>query len=164
MVSAALACTLTKIAACEAVTRRAAGAMGRSMAAEGVRDLLMANLDHPHWDEMAERCLTCGNCTMVCPTCFCTAVSDVTELADGATLRVRDWASCFTQDFSFIHGGPVRSSARARYRQWVTHKLATWHDQFGSSGCVGCGRCITWCPVGIDLTQDVAALRATAAG
>ena len=53
----------------------------------------------------------------------------------------------------------MRGSARSRYRQWMTHKLATWIDQFGSSGCVGCGRCITWCPVGIDITEEVRAIR-----
>jgi ferredoxin len=64
-------------------------------------------------------------------------------------------------DFSHLHGGSVRSSSRSRYRQWMTHKLATWIDQFGTSGCVGCGRCITWCPVAIDITEEVAAIRAT---
>jgi ferredoxin len=81
---------------------------------------------------------------------------------DGAeATRSRRWDSCFTLDFSALHGVPVRDSRKARYRQWMTHKLATWHDQFGSSGCVGCGRCITWCPVGIDITEEVAAIRAT---
>ena len=77
--------------------------------------------------------------------------------------RWRKWDSCFTLDFSYIHGGSVRTSAAARYRQWLSHKLATWIDQFGSSGCVGCGRCITWCPVGIDITEEVAAIRASEA-
>ena len=64
-------------------------------------------------------------------------------------------------EFSYIHGGSVRTEAKSRYRQWITHKLSTWHDQFGSSGCVGCGRCITWCPVGIDITAEVAAIAAS---
>ena len=69
------------------------------------------------------------------------------------------WDSCFDADFSYIHGGVVRESARSRYRQWMTHKLAAWQDQFGSSGCVGCGRCVTWCPAAIDITAEAAALR-----
>jgi ferredoxin len=146
------------IAAAQAVVASAAAAMGREMRADDVHDLLLRNLDHPRWDEVAGRCLTCGNCTMVCPTCFCTAVEDSSDL-DGETSRARRWDSCFTMDFSSIHGGSVRSSARSRYRQWMTHKLATWYDQFGSSGCVGCGRCITWCPVGIDITEEVRAIR-----
>ncbi len=106
---------------------------------------------------MAERCLACGNCTLVCPTCFCSDVRDTTTLA-GEVHRQRSWSSCFDLDHSYLHGGPVRSSTSSRYRQWLTHKLSTWWDQFGTSGCVGCGRCIAWCPVGIDLTEEVAAI------
>ncbi len=120
----------------------------------GIKELLYRNYEHPRWDEVAERCLTCGNCTMVCPTCFCTTVEDVTDLAGEHVERHQRWDSCFTVDYSYIHGGAVRASTRSRYRQWMTHKLATWWDQFDSSGCVGCGRCITWCPVGIDITEE----------
>lgn len=134
--------------------------MGRSMNTEGVKELLYKNYEHSRWDQVAERCLACANCTMVCPTCFCTTVEDVTDLKGENSERWQKWDSCFTLDFSYTHGtGPLRHSVRSRYRQWLTHKLATWIDQFGSSGCVGCGRCITWCPVGIDLTQEVAAIR-----
>lgn len=150
-------------AAAEAVTARTAAQMGRTLDAEGVHDLLLSNLEHPRWADVAERCLTCGNCTMVCPTCFCTTVEDVTEL-DGHVERHRRWDSCFTIDYSRMHGGSARTSSRARYRQWMTHKLATWIDQFGTSGCVGCGRCITWCPVGIDITEEVAAIGANGDG
>ncbi|MEZ5832682.1 MAG: 4Fe-4S dicluster domain-containing protein [Dongiaceae bacterium] len=152
--------TRDDLAAAETVTARTAASMGREMAAEGVRELLLQNLDHPRWDKVAERCLTCGNCTMVCPTCFCSSVEDSSDLTGAETTRTRRWDSCFTMDFSYVHGGSVRASARSRYRQWMTHKLATWFDQFGSSGCVGCGRCITWCPVGIDITEEVRAIRA----
>ncbi len=145
-------------AAADAVAR-AAGNQGRHMRSDDVRELLQANLEHPRWDDVAQRCLTCGNCTMVCPTCFCTSVEDANDLATGAAERTRRWDSCFTMDFSYIHGGSVRSSARSRYRQWMTHKLANWVDQFDTSGCVGCGRCITWCPVGIDITEEVRAIR-----
>lgn len=148
-----------EVAAAEAVVVRTAASMGREMLSDDVHELLLRNLNHPRWDEVAERCLTCGNCTMVCPTCFCTSVEEASDLAGVETSRSRRWDSCFTMDFSYIHGGSVRTTTRSRYRQWVTHKLATWYDQFGSSGCVGCGRCITWCPVGIDITEEVAAVR-----
>jgi sulfhydrogenase subunit beta (sulfur reductase) len=138
---------------------RAAAQMGREMDTADIRELLYSNLEHPRWDDVAERCLTCGNCTMVCPTCFCTTVEEVTDLAGDHVERHQRWDSCFTIDYSRLHDGSVRGSARSRYRQWMTHKLATWFDQFGSSGCVGCGRCITWCPVGIDITEEVAAIR-----
>ncbi|MDX2003907.1 MAG: 4Fe-4S dicluster domain-containing protein [Meiothermus sp.] len=142
----------------DAVVTATAQHMGRSLETGGVKELLYQNLEHPRWEAVAERCLSCGNCTQVCPTCFCTAVEDHTDLAGQKAERTRRWDSCFTADFSYLHGGSVRVSTRARYRQWLTHKLATWQDQFGSLGCVGCGRCITWCPVGIDLTQEVGAI------
>lgn len=148
------------IDAARAVVDRAAERMGREMETDGLPDLLARNLEHPRWDDVAERCLTCTNCTMVCPTCFCTSVEDHTDLEGGVAERTRRWDSCFTLDFSYLHGGSVRRETRSRYRQWMTHKLGTWHDQFGSSGCVGCGRCITWCPVGIDITEEAAAIRA----
>jgi sulfhydrogenase subunit beta (sulfur reductase) len=142
----------------------AAQRMGRKMDTHDIRDLLARNLDHSRWDDVASRCLTCGNCTLVCPTCFCSAVEDETDLAGTGAERVRVWDSCFSVDYSYIHGGSIRPSAKSRYRQWMTHKLGTWFDQFGSSGCVGCGRCITWCPVGIDITEEIAAIRATERG
>jgi sulfhydrogenase subunit beta (sulfur reductase) len=149
----------TDRAAAESVHARTASQMGRELDVTDIRDLLYRNYEHPRWEEVAERCLTCGNCTMVCPTCFCTTVEDVTDLAGEHVERHQRWDSCFTIDYSNIHGGAVRNSSRSRYRQWMTHKLATWFDQFGSSGCVGCGRCITWCPVGIDLTEEARAIR-----
>jgi ferredoxin len=131
----------------------------RSVDTSGLHDILIDRFEHPHWDEVARRCLCCGNCTMVCPTCFCTTVEDTSDITGTQTERVRKWDSCFTLAFSYIHGGSVRMSAKARYRQWLTHKFAYWIDQFGSFGCVGCGRCITWCPAGIDITEELRAIR-----
>lgn len=146
-------------ATAEGIVAETAGQMGRTMDTRGIKDMLYRNYESPRWDDVAKRCLTCGNCTMVCPTCFCTTVEDVTDLAGEYAERWRKWDSCFTMDFSYIHGGSVRASAMGRYRQWLTHKLASWIDQFGTSGCVGCGRCITWCPVAIDITEEVRAIR-----
>jgi ferredoxin len=138
---------------------QAAQDVTKQLNTQGIRDLLLSNLEHARWDEVANRCLSCANCTMVCPTCFCNSVRDVSDLAGEHIERQRQWDSCFNLDFSYMNGGIVRSQIRHRYRQWLTHKLATWIDQYGTSGCVGCGRCITWCPVGIDLTEEVAAIR-----
>jgi ferredoxin len=149
------------VEAAAAVVRCAGSRMGRTLDTTGIRELLAGALEHPHWEEVARRCLACGNCTMVCPTCFCTRVEDKSALTGDTAERWRRWDSCFTTDFSYVHGGSIRRSGASRYRQWLTHKLGTWFDQFGSSGCVGCGRCITWCPVAIDLTEEVAALRKT---
>ena len=147
------------LAAAEAAVDGAAERMGRTLEAGGLQDLLAGTLEHPRWNDVASRCLTCGNCTMVCPTCFCSSVEDVAELDGSAAERHRVWDSCFSVDHAYLHGGSIRPSGRSRYRQWLTHKFGTWHDQFGTSGCVGCGRCITWCPVGIDVTEELAALR-----
>jgi sulfhydrogenase subunit beta (sulfur reductase) len=151
--------TSDDLTAAKAVVERTASRMGRSLQTEGIKALLQNNPNHPRWEDAAKRCLSCGNCTMVCPTCFCTTVDDHSDLTGASATRVRKWDSCFTLDFSYIHGGAVRQSGSARYRQWMTHKLASWYDQFGTSGCVGCGRCITWCPTGIDITEEAAAMR-----
>lgn len=145
---------------CEAARQQgvtAAAAQARRMPG-GLRETLMSRLEHPRWDEVATRCLACGNCTAVCPTCFCHAELDTPALDGQSSEHARHWDSCFGESHGHLHGTNVRPDIRTRYRQWLTHKLATWHDQFGRSGCVGCGRCIAWCPVGIDLTEEVAAL------
>jgi ferredoxin len=145
----------------DAICERTAASMGREMETAGIKELLYGNWDNPRWDEVATRCLTCGNCTLVCPTCFCHSVEDTADLAGEEAARTRQWDSCFNVGHSHIHGGSVRRSGSARYRQWMTHKLATWIDQFGTSGCVGCGRCITWCPVAIDITEEAGVIRMT---
>jgi len=141
------------------ITKKTIEKMGRNLNTSNIKELLYNNYENPRWDDVAKRCLTCANCTMVCPTCFCSTIEDLTDLKGDNTERWRKWDSCFTMDFSYIHGGSIRSSTKSRYRQWITHKLATWIDQFGISGCVGCGRCITWCPVAIDITEEIQAIR-----
>jgi sulfhydrogenase subunit beta (sulfur reductase) len=138
--------------------------MARHMRTDDMPDLLYDNLDHPRWDDVAERCLSCGNCTLVCPTCFCHDERDEPWLDGGGSVRVREWDSCFDREHAQVHGMNFRPRTRHRYRQWLVHKVASWIDKFGTSGCVGCGRCITWCPVGIDLTEEVAAIRGDATG
>jgi ferredoxin len=143
------------------VTETAVGRMGRQVETDGLPALLARNREHPRWDDVADRCLTCTNCTMVCPTCFCHDLTDQVSLDGAHTSRGREWASCFSEEFTHMSFGEVRSSPKARYRQWLTHKFSSWVDQFGTSGCVGCGRCITWCPVGIDVTEEIAVIRAS---
>jgi ferredoxin len=144
------------------VTQHTEKQIERQMRTDDLPDVLYENLEHPHWDEVATRCLSCANCTLVCPTCFCTTVEDTSNLRGTAGERTRVADSCFSRDFSHVHGGNIRPSIRSRYRQWLTHKLASWIDQFGTSGCVGCGRCITWCPVGIEIDKEVDSIRAKA--
>ena len=134
--------------------------MGRAISnVAELPDFLLDNLDHPEWEKVSTRCLGCTNCTQVCPTCFCWDVKENPSLDGTIARRERVWDSCFNPDYSYVFGGNSRPNIRARYRQWLTHKFASWVKQFGVSGCVGCGRCITWCPAGIDVTAEIAAMR-----
>ncbi len=152
-----------EIAEADNLLEKAAENMGRVLDpcdAFSLRSIFPDKFEHGYWDVIAERCLFCGNCTMVCPTCFCTSVEDANTIDGQYAERWRKWDSCFSKEFSYMHGGSIRFSAKARYRQWLTHKFSTWFDQFGTCGCVGCGRCITWCPVGIDVTESIHSLLA----
>ena len=150
--------TRSEIEFSEDQLRRVTSEIGRQVNTTELPSVLSRGMEHAEWERVSQRCMTCGNCTMVCPTCFCTTVEDSTDLSGQNAARNRKWDSCFTMDFSYIHGGSIRTSVAARYRQWLTHKFSAWHKQFGSSGCVGCGRCITWCPVGIDVTEEIRAI------
>jgi sulfhydrogenase subunit beta (sulfur reductase) len=154
----------TKVQVTEAAAQveRTATSMKRTVPLGEVKGVLQQNPDHPQWDVVGDRCLSCANCSMVCPTCFCHTVEDTTDLTGARAERWRRWDSCFTIEFSYIHGGSIRTSPRSRYRQWLSHKFAHWFDQFGTAGCVGCGRCITWCPVGIDVTEEIRAIKESA--
>lgn len=142
----------------DVVAGSVAAMASRALDTDGIRELLYASAEHPRWDDVASRCLSCTNCTLVCPTCFCVTVDDSTDLL-GTTERSTVWDSCFTAGHSYLHGGAVHPGTRERYRQWLTHKFGSWIDQFGTSGCVGCGRCVTWCPAGIDVLEELQALR-----
>ncbi len=148
-----------QVAEADQAVREAAGSMERRVDTTDIRNLLLRNLENPRWEEVAKRCIACANCTMVCPTCFCFTVQEVTDLSGENIERRRVQDSCFNPEFSYAFGTIVRQTVSSRYRQWLTHKFATWYDQFGTPGCVGCGRCITWCPVGIDVTEELQAIR-----
>jgi len=139
---------------------QAAASIVRTLDTSDLAGLFTTALESNRWSEVAKRCLSCANCTQVCPTCFCWDVTDQMDLLGKSTRRERIWDSCFNPNYSYVVGGNTRPNIRSRYRQWLTHKLGTWSKQFGVQGCVGCGRCISWCPAGIDLTEEVAAIRA----
>jgi ferredoxin len=146
--------------AAQRAIQQAAESMGRELnGLEGVPALLLENLEHPHWAEIAHRCLSCGSCTLACPTCFCWDTKDHVYITTRKTNRQLVWDSCFNPGYSAQAGGNTRPSTRARYRQWLTHKFGNWQHQFGTLGCVGCGRCITWCPASIDVTEEIGAFQ-----
>lgn len=142
----------------EAAIEKVKATMGKRIEHPAPAEAVYESLESPVWEEVSQRCLACGNCTMVCPTCFCTSVKDATDLVDGSVTRVREWDSCMSRSFTYSHGYNPRYGRKARYRQFVMHKFAYWTEQFGAYGCVGCGRCITWCPVGIDIAETVNAI------
>ena len=132
-----------------------ASKQNRALPKLDIKTRLFDELENENWHSIATKCLSCGNCTAVCPTCFCHSENEAPELDGSSSTHYREWDSCFGQGHSYIHGIPIRSETSQRYRQWLTHKFASWHDQYGRSGCVGCGRCITWCPVGIDVIESI---------
>lgn len=149
---------VNEVGAADSAISKVAESMGRKLDIDGLPELMNESYESPRWTAVGERCLSCTSCTMVCPTCFCTNIEDSGDL-NGVATRTRTWDSCFTLRHSHIHGGAIRNTNKAKYRQWAIHKMGTWQEQFGTSGCVGCGRCITWCPSGIDITEEVAAIR-----
>lgn len=115
---------------------------------------LEAQRDHPQWDDVAERCLACGNCTLVCPTCFCHRQRDDVSVDGVTSSHLREWDSCFGESHGQLAGFQVRDSVKKRYQQWMIHKLDNWQEQYDRSGCTGCGRCMTWCPASIDFVAE----------
>jgi ferredoxin len=147
-----------QLARAETLYQEAVAAQTRGLPSRDLSETLFANLEHPRWEDVAARCLSCGNCTSVCPTCFCNDVFPEPSLDGEVTETYRQWDSCYTPGHSYFAGRVLRKDILTRYRQWLTHKLGGWHAQFGRSGCTGCGRCITWCPVGIDITEEATAI------
>ena len=159
LAGAASAATDADLAAAQASHAASVARISRRVQTRNLAELLQSTASESVWEEIAAQCLSCGNCTMACPTCFCSDIDDLPDVTTHAQERVRVWASCFERDHSYLHGGAIRQSIKSRYRQWLTHKFSTWWDQFGTSGCVGCGRCMTWCPAAIDITANLAVVR-----
>jgi len=120
---------------------------------KGLDDLYMKNLDHPVWANTADgRCLSCSNCVMVCPTCFCYDIADEMSMDLKEGKRFRQLDACQDLRFAAVHGGNFRHTRASRLRQFQMHNLG-YTSQYGITKTVGCGRCITWCPTRIDLTE-----------
>ncbi|MEW5899634.1 MAG: 4Fe-4S dicluster domain-containing protein, partial [Bacillota bacterium] len=115
---------------------------------EGLEKVLQEKFYDHLWEELGEKCFGCGSCTTVCPTCFCYSVVDQLDLTLRNGWRERVWDSCLLLEYAAVAlGGNFRPERSARIKQRLYHKLAYFAEQFGTVGCVGCGRCITNCIV-----------------
>ena len=141
-------------AAKKTAAQKAAAEISSTIPAMAIKPILDANFEHPFWNTIHQRCLACGTCTFLCPTCHCFDISDEMRGADG--VRLRNWDSCmfpmFTKETS---GHNPRPSQKERWRQRVMHKFKYYVDNFGAIACVGCGRCVMSCPVNIDIRKIV---------
>ncbi len=113
-------------------------------------DLLNLSYNSALWDELGERCLACGMCTKVCPTCYCFDVKDRVTLNLKSGERIRTWDSCQIDEFALVAGGHnFRSELASRQRHRFFRKGKYLTDAYGLVGCVGCGRCAAACLVHI---------------
>ncbi|ABO48689.1 4Fe-4S ferredoxin, iron-sulfur binding domain protein [Desulforamulus reducens MI-1] len=126
---------------------------------EGLAEKLGGMFEHPYWDSLYEKCLGCGACTYLCPTCHCFDIAD--EATDCNGCRVRNWDACMFPLFT-LHGSGhnPRPGGKARWRQRLMHKFNYFVERYNATACVGCGRCIKNCPVNLDIRQVLADVRA----
>ncbi len=130
-----------------------------SLDLEGMPEILTFNYDSPIWEQMGEACLSCGTCTMVCPSCTCFDIDDEFDIRTDEMNRQRYWYSCVFREYSMVAGGHNFREARSeRLKLWYTHKLVGFMSEYGSPACVGCGRCVVSCPVDINVVTVAKAL------
>ncbi len=108
------------------------------------------------WRELGEKCLSCGSCSMVCPTCYCYDVYDQMYLDGGGGERIRSWDSCLFKEYAQVAGGHnFRGERAARIKNRHIHKQRAFVAEYGRPACTGCGRCIAACPAGIDIRSVI---------
>ena len=122
-------------------------------------DLMELKYHNGIWDKLGQACLSCGSCSMVCPTCNCYNVNDKPLLGENASHISRCWDACTLESYSEVAGGENFREARAnRLKLYYTHKLQAYMSAYGKPACVGCGRCAATCPVDINVKTVAKAL------
>lgn len=128
----------------------AEGKISRKIDTQGIPEKLPGLYGSPFWEQFSDRCLGCGICTFLCPTCHCFDIQDETDHFDGR--RARMWDTCMFCEYSLhASGHNPRPTRKERTRNRISHKYSYYPENFGVIACVGCGRCINFCPVNIDI-------------
>jgi ferredoxin len=135
-------------------TRESTSRAFRKVMREVQENLLKKAGDRDLWLKVSDDCVGCGNCNFVCPTCFCLEFEySINE--ENMGVKTALWTGCLLYTYGQVAGGHFRRELYTRYRHFLLHKFVFYPRQTGLLGCVGCGRCITWCPMGIDLRKSV---------
>lgn len=143
----------------EHLLQKAAAGSQVTLNTDRLPEIMQSSANHPYWEEVTAKCFACANCTSVCPTCYCADIFDETDLSLHETKRKRRWSWCFLVEFGAVHGGNFRESRIDRLKQFMQHKLNFSVGQYDFFHCVGCGRCIVWCPANIDIAQTARVIR-----
>ncbi|NHJ48251.1 MAG: hypothetical protein FK733_10735 [Asgard group archaeon] len=121
---------------------------------EGLASELEDKFESKVWHKYTKKCLYCGSCTFVCPTCYCFSVKDKINVDLETGIRQREWDSCYYPEFALVAGGhDFRHDKMRRFRYRYLHKFIDIPRRYNMEGCVGCGRCITYCPADIDVRE-----------
>lgn len=142
---------------------KAASSQKHGLSVEGICEALDGKFEDPVWEKFYHRCLGCGICTYLCPTCHCFDVQDFSRGFEGH--RFRCWDSCMFGDFTLMASGEnPRPTQKERVRNRFLHKLNYFPRNFGDYACVGCGRCVRKCPVNLDIMQVIKEIGGVASG
>lgn len=127
---------------------------------EDLPEILEMEYHSDVWEDMGNRCLSCGSCSMVCPTCFCFDVNDEVELGSRKGKRIRLWDSCLFKTHALVAGGEnFRGARSSRIKFRYYHKQRGFVAEYGRPSCVGCGRCAEVCPAEINIISVIETIR-----
>ncbi|MGE5416213.1 MAG: 4Fe-4S dicluster domain-containing protein [Acidobacteriota bacterium] len=130
--------------------------MKRTVNVEGLAEKLKASFEHEAWESLSSRCMTCGVCSNVCPSCYCFDIQVRVWGDEG--YRFRCWDSCMYREYSQMAGGHnPRDAKKERFRNRFLHKLEFFNERYGTALCTGCGRCVAMCPNMVNIVEVIKA-------